>query len=310
MEIITGVDEVGRGPLAGPVVAAAVVLSDDHPIEGLRDSKKLSKKRRNELYPIIIEHALGIGIGEASVSTIDKINIREATFLAMERALEKLPMVPDRALVDGEALRSQKIPNEGVVKGDDKIESIMAASIIAKVTRDRIMSHYGRIFPEYGFERNSGYGTKEHLDALDHYMATPIHRRTFSPVKDKMPTIGWLLENDRISWMCEKLAGLYLRDSGYDILEVDHGNEAEQKINIIANENGDQTVFVKVETIPIDHDDKIEFSIKDDEAIRLKKSVESYYSELDVKEDHRIDMIFIRLNKNNPPSIKHFKGII
>jgi Holliday junction resolvase-like predicted endonuclease len=125
-----------------------------------------------------------------------------------------------------------------------------------------------------------------------------------------MPTIGWLLENDRISWMCEKLAGLYLRDSGYDILEVDHGNEAEQKINIIANENGDQTVFVKVETIPIDHDDNIEFSIKDDEAIRLKKSVESYYSGLDVKEDHRIDMIFIRLNKNNPPSIKHFKGII
>ena len=310
MEMIAGVDEVGRGPLAGPVVAAAVVLPKDHSIEGLKDSKKLSKKRRTELYPIIIEHALGTGIGEVGVSTIDKINIREATFLAMDRALAQLPMVPDRALIDGEALRSQQIPNVGVIKGDDKIDSIKAASIIAKVTRDNIMAQYGKVYPEYGFDSNSGYGTKIHLDALDRYRATPIHRRSFSPVKNKMPTISWLLDNDRIPWMCEKLAALYLRDRGYDIIEIDHGYEKEQRINIIAKDNDDLTIFVNVRVLPLDHDDRIKFSANTEELISIKDAVGSCSYEAEVPKLHRIDVISVRLNKNNPPNIKHFKGII
>ena len=189
---VAGVDEVGRGPLAGPVVAGAVILPERHEIKGLMDSKKLTKKKREMLYPIILAKALGTGIGIVSVQKIDEINIREATFLAMERALGNLPMVPDSALIDGESLKSQIIPNKGIIKGDDKIDSIKAASIIAKVTRDRIMFHYGKIFPEYGFGQNSGYGTKVHMEALHKYKSTPIHRRTFSPVKKEMPTIRWL----------------------------------------------------------------------------------------------------------------------
>ena len=221
---VAGVDEVGRGPLAGPVVAGAVVLPEKHEIEGLMDSKKLTKKKREILYPIILAKALGTGIGIVSVQKIDEINIREATFLAMERALENLPMVPHSALIDGESLKSQIIPNKGIIKGDDKIDSIKAASIIAKVTRDRIMFHYGKIFPEYGFEQNSGYGTKVHMEALNKYKSTPIHRRTFSPVKKEMPTIKWLNENNRVQWMCEKLAALYLMENNFEIKKINHKN--------------------------------------------------------------------------------------
>ena len=140
MEIIAGVDEVGRGPLAGPVMAAAVVLPEDHTIEGLRDSKKLSKLKREKLFPIIQEQALGIGIGEVGVKTIDKINIREATLKAMQIALGNLPIRPDKALIDGHPLKNQIIPNEGIMGGDDLIDAIKAAAITAKVTRDKIMS--------------------------------------------------------------------------------------------------------------------------------------------------------------------------
>ena len=201
MRIIAGVDEVGRGPLAGPVVAAAVILPKDHTIEGLRDSKKISKKRRESLFPLIYEQAIDIGTGEIDVKTIDKINIREATFKAMKMALDDLSTIPDRALIDGHPLNDQSIPNEGIIGGDDKVDSIKAASIIAKVTRDRIMKEYSIIFPEYGFENHSGYGTKIHIEALEKYRATPIHRRSFKPVKNLMPTFKWLVDHDRISWM-------------------------------------------------------------------------------------------------------------
>ena len=179
MEIIAGVDEVGRGPLAGPVLAAAVILPDDHTIDGLRDSKKLSKLKREKLFPIIEEQALGIGIGHVDVKTIDEINIREATLKAMQIALGTLPIKPDKALIDGHPLKNQVIPNEGIVGGDDLIDSIKASSIVAKVTRDKMMADYGRIFPEYGFEKHNGYGTEFHRKKLIQLGATPLHRKTF-----------------------------------------------------------------------------------------------------------------------------------
>ena len=247
MEIIAGVDEVGRGPLAGPVLAAAVVLSDDHTIEGLRDSKKLSKIQREKLYPIIIKQAMGIGIGQVDVKTIDKINIREATLKAMQIALGNLPRRPDKALIDGHPLKNQIIPNEGIIGGDDLIDSIKAASIIAKVTRDKIMAHYGRIFPEYGFEKNNGYGTEFHMSALKEYRATPIHRRSFNPVDKNMPTFTWLSEQKRIGWMGEKLAALYLKGIGLEILEMNRNCPPHGEIDIIAK-NGNEIVFVEVKT--------------------------------------------------------------
>ena len=308
---VAGVDEVGRGPLAGPVVAAAVVLPEEHEIEGLMDSKKLTKKKRETLYPIILAKALGTGIGMGSVQKIDEINIREATFLAMERALKDLPMVPHSALIDGESLKSQIIPNKGIIKGDDKIDSIKAASIIAKVTRDRIMFHYGKIFPEYGFEQNSGYGTKVHMEALHKYKSTPIHRRTFSPVKRAMPTIKWLYENNRIQWMCEKLAALYLMENNFEIKKVDHKNFSNDGLNIFAISPDNQIVLFKVVQKSFVGDRTEVMHIINEDALLTK----IYSSEL--LDDYeigsiapRVDTLTVELIKNKSPRIEHFKGII
>ena len=308
---VAGVDEVGRGPLAGPVVAAAVVLPEKHNIEGLMDSKKLTKKKREKLFPIILAKAVGTGIGIVSVKKIDEINIREATFLAMERALENLPIVPHSALIDGESLRSQIIPNKGIIKGDDKIDSIKAASIIAKVTRDRIMFQYGKIFPEYGFEQNSGYGTKVHMEALHKYKSTPIHRRTFSPVKKAMPTIKWLYENNRIQWMCEKLAALYLMDNNFEIKKVNHKNFSNDGVNIFAISPDNQIVLFKVVQKSFVGDRTEVMHIINEDALLTK----IYSSEL--LDDYeigsivpRVDTLTVELIKNKSPRIEHFKGII
>lgn len=307
MRIIAGVDEVGRGPLAGPVVAAAVILPKDHTIEGLRDSKKISKKRRESLFPLIYEQAIDIGIGEVDVKTIDKINIREATFKAMKMALDDLSTIPDRALIDGHPLNDQSIPNEGIIGGDDKVDSIKAASIIAKVTRDRIMKEYSIIFPEYGFENHSGYGTKIHIEALEKYRATPIHRRSFKPVKNLMPTFKWLVDHDRISWMGKKLAALHLKKSGMSVRHLDWEGISNNSIDIVAKDN-DHLIFVDVNTYYKNQDDLK----KDNEVDRLKKNMlpamNLYLSDKLAVSNFRIDSISVILRSNNP-EILHNKDI-
>ena len=177
--IICGVDEAGRGPLAGPVCAAAVILPPHIEIPGLNDSKKLTDKRRRELFPIIQEQAIAYGIAIADHKEIDEINILQATFLAMERALAQLHCKPDIALIDGNRARDFGVPVETIVSGDSRSASIAAASILAKVTRDDMMLEQGRLFPQYGFEIHKGYGTKAHYEALRQYGPCPIHRRTF-----------------------------------------------------------------------------------------------------------------------------------
>ncbi len=307
MRIIAGVDEVGRGPLAGPVVAAAVILPKDHTIEGLRDSKKISKKRRESLFPLIYEQAIDIGIGEVDVKTIDKINIREATFKAMKMALDDLSTIPDRALIDGHPLNDQSIPNEGIIGGDDKVDSIKAASIIAKVTRDRIMKEYSIIFPEYGFENHSGYGTKIHIEALEKYRATPIHRRSFKPVKNLMPTFKWLVDHDRISWMGKKLAALHLKKRGMSVRHLDWEGISNNSIDIVAKEN-DHLIFVDVNTYYKNQGDLK----KDSEVDRLKKNMlpamNLYLSDKLAVSNFRIDSISVILRSNNP-EILHNKDI-
>ncbi|CUI57478.1 ribonuclease HII [Cognatishimia activa] len=179
---VVGVDEVGRGPLAGPVMAAAVVLSPDRIPEGLNDSKKLGVKRRESLYEQILEVA-DVGFGEATVEEIDQINILQASLLAMRRAVHDLKSPADYALVDGKFIpKGLNIPAEGVVKGDAKSVSISAASIVAKIRRDRLMESLAQQFPGYGWERNAGYPTVEHREALKNLGVTPHHRRSFAPV--------------------------------------------------------------------------------------------------------------------------------
>ncbi len=179
VEIICGVDEAGRGPLAGPVCAAAVILPRGLEIPGLNDSKKLTDKRRRELLPIIQEQALAYGIAFASHEEIDRINILQATFLAMERALSQLQIRPDLALIDGNRQRDFGIKVETVVKGDARSANIAAASVLAKVTRDDYMEAMALEYPGYGFEIHKGYGTKAHYEALRALGPSPIHRMTF-----------------------------------------------------------------------------------------------------------------------------------
>ncbi len=181
---IAGVDEVGRGCLAGPVVAAAVILDPNRPIKGLRDSKKLSAKKRDELAEEIKEKALAWSVAAMGPEVIDKINILQATLEAMKAAVEKLPVEPDFVQVDGNKLPKWKWLSEAVVKGDDKVEWISAASIIAKTTRDAYMCNMAELYPQYGFEHHVGYGTAEHIKALKAYGPTPIHRKTFAPVRE------------------------------------------------------------------------------------------------------------------------------
>ena len=176
---VCGVDEAGRGPLAGPVCAAAVILPPHLDIPGLDDSKKLSDKRRRELMPIIKEQAVAYGIGFASHEEIDKINILQATFLAMERALAQLDGKADFALIDGNREKDFGLPVKTVVKGDSLSANIAAASVLAKVTRDDYMDEMAIQYPEYGFEIHKGYGTKAHYEALRTYGHCPIHRLTF-----------------------------------------------------------------------------------------------------------------------------------
>ena len=176
---ICGVDEAGRGPLAGPVCAAAVILPAHLEIPGLNDSKKLTDKKRRELFPIIKEQAIAYGIGLASHEEIDEINILQATFLAMQRAIDQLKGKAEFALIDGNREKDFGLPVMTVVKGDSRSASIAAASILAKVTRDDILEEQAKLYPQYGFEIHKGYGTKAHYEALRTYGPSPIHRMTF-----------------------------------------------------------------------------------------------------------------------------------
>lgn len=178
--LICGVDEAGRGPLAGPVCAAAVILPPDLELEGLNDSKKLSEKRREALYPLICEQALAYGIAFASEQEIDELNILQATFLAMRRAVGQLGLKPDLALVDGNREPDfGDIPVRTIIKGDSRSANIAAASILAKVTRDRFMLEQDAVYPQYGFAVHKGYGTQKHYAALHEFGPCPIHRRSF-----------------------------------------------------------------------------------------------------------------------------------
>lgn len=183
MDLIAGVDEVGRGPLIGPVVASAVILPKNYKLEGLTDSKKLSEKKRNEFYKIIKKDALSIGIGIINEEKIDEVNIYEATKLAMKEAINNLKIKPQHILIDAMPLDID-IPTTSIIKGDAKSESIAAASVIAKVTRDSMMYELDKKYPQYGFGNHKGYPTKKHIEAIHEYGLIPGYRKTYAPIKD------------------------------------------------------------------------------------------------------------------------------
>ncbi len=181
VEYIAGVDEVGRGPLIGPVVTAAVILPKDYYDERINDSKKLTEKKRELLYDVIMENAIAVGIGMSSNEVIDEINILEATKKAMKEAINNLSVKPEHVLIDAVKLDID-IPSTSIIKGDAKSQSIAAASIIAKVTRDRMLIEWDKKYPEYDFKHNKGYGTKKHIEAIYKYGVLKEHRKTFEPI--------------------------------------------------------------------------------------------------------------------------------
>ncbi|WP_020656606.1 ribonuclease HII [Massilia niastensis] len=183
-DIVCGVDEAGRGPLAGPVFAAAVILDPSRPIEGLRDSKKLTEARRDELAPLIREHALAWAIAECSCEEIDSLNILQATMLAMRRAVEALATIPTIALIDGNRCPTMEVRAHAIVEGDDKVHAISAASILAKTARDAELVRLHALYPQYCFDQHKGYSTPLHLERLRAHGPSPVHRRSFAPVRN------------------------------------------------------------------------------------------------------------------------------
>lgn len=184
--LIAGIDEAGRGPLAGPVIAAAVIFHPDKPILGVADSKKLTAKKREELFEKIIAECLCYGVGRADAEEIDRLNILQANFLAMRRAVEQLSVKPNKILIDGNQCPPLDYEMEAIVQGDAKVAVISAASIIAKVVRDREMELYEKQFPGYGFAEHKGYGTAEHMAAIQRLGITSIHRKSFAPVRQRL----------------------------------------------------------------------------------------------------------------------------
>ena len=306
MAYIAGVDEAGRGPLAGPVVAAAVILPDDHEIEGLRDSKKLTAKKRESLFEEINTKAVSIGIGIVNEKDIDRLNVLAATQKAMQMALGRLNKKPTLALIDGYKLPNQVIPNKGIIKGDTKVESIMAASIIAKVTRDTIMLEYDKIFPEYGFAKHKGYGTKQHMDALTNFKATSIHRKSFKPVSLNLPTITWLQKSKRVSKIGEQLAACKLLNDGHVIISMNENCAPHGEIDIISEKDG-LLIFTEVKTFSKEQIGTPELKIDINKLKKLENAINSYVSKNNIDSDIRLNGMTVRLGKNH--SIKKFEGI-
>ena len=218
--LIAGVDEAGRGPLAGPVVAASVIFSNNTYIEGVNDSKKISKKNREFLYEEILSKALHVGIGIIHSPEIDKINILQATKKAMKSSLDNLDIKPDLVLIDGNQIEIKNYNQRSIIKGDSKSFSIASASIIAKVTRDSIMFDYDKIIPEYGFSNNKGYGTKTHFKAILEHKASIAHRQSFKPVNKHIPSFKHYVQNNILNKLLIQLAGDYLIKNNHRIIEV------------------------------------------------------------------------------------------
>jgi len=307
MALIAGVDEAGRGPLAGPVVAAAVILPNYYDLKGLDDSKKLTPKKRSQLFVEIQHQATAIGVGVVAAAEIDKTNILQATQQAMKMALGRLKPRPDQAVIDGHELPTQIIPNKGVIKGDQTVDVIKAASIIAKVTRDNMMEQYDIIFPAYGFRKHKGYGTREHMDKLRLNKACVIHRKSFKPVASAMPTLSWLRKEDGIGQWGEQTAAVYLLERGYEIVAMNVHCDPYGEIDIIAEKDG-IIIFVEVKTYSKKQLGTPAQNIDQNKLKKLEAAIHKYVVDMKVKKDIFLDVICVYL-KPSIPMFEHFKGI-
>lgn len=323
---LCGIDEVGRGPLAGPVVAAAVVFDKGGSVCGAYDSKQLGKKRREEVFACIEAQALGIGVGVVDPDYIDRYNILQATYEAMRRALSALPVIPEAVLVDGAIIPGLAIPQRKLIRGDETSQVIAAASIVAKVTRDRLMEDWDLVYPGYGFAHNSGYGTTEHLEALARRGVTPIHRSSFGPVRQAL-SLG-LEDHDhrardgrkRTGAIGEGLAVAALTAKGYRLV-AQNWRVAAGELDIVM-EDGDTLVFVEVRSRRgFTADQPLQealASVDPEKQARLRRLAEWFMKDRDLKErsstriydGFRFDVVAVVTENENEdqPLVWHCEG--
>ena len=302
IKYIGGVDEAGRGPLAGPVVAACVILDPNIIIEGINDSKKITPKKRYEIFQIIKEKAIDVSVGIANEDEIDDINILQATFLAMKRSVGNLSISPDLLLIDGPYSDIKLIKVKNIVKGDSKSASIGAASIIAKVTRDNIMKQYDSIYPRYGFSKHKGYGTKYHIEQLIKYKASPIHRKTFRIVKENLPNYQYYESNKNFDLLGLQIIATKLIKRNYILFEknivLDRVNDIIdflftknnkiKLIKVIINENNQRVSFGKN-------------NIEDINSYII--NINNIISEKDLNKEVSFNVILIEFKPKNKPQI-------
>ena len=264
---IVGIDEAGRGPLAGPVVAVALNWGDADIIEGVKDSKKISEKKRLILFDKIMDNALDVGIGIVHEDKIDEINILESTYLAMRKAVGRLKIKPDLLLVDGNRADIHHVEQKNIIKGDSLSYTIACASIIAKVTRDLMMIEYAKIFPDYKFQNHKGYGTKFHVETIKKKFACPIHRKSFKPISDYLPQLKNFKEDQKIALLGIQMVGSYLVKNHFNILLInDRYDMVVSKENILVLLSidvsiGKKTINSKIPLNGVNFDSKIKQSL-------------------------------------------------
>ncbi len=296
---VAGCDEAGRGPLCGPVVSAVVIMPPESRIPRVNDSKKLTEKTREELYARITAEAVAWSVGAVDNETVDKINILQATKQSVRQALADITLKPDMLLTDALYIGGISIPQKSFIKGDANLYCIAAASIIAKVTRDRLMYEYDRQYPQYGFAANKGYGTEEHMQALKKYGPTPIHRRTF---------IHGITEHTHafVGRSGEKAAAEYLRGKGYEIITANF-KRADGEIDIIAAKDG-ITVFAEVKARGDSSFGKPEECVNIEKQRRIVKTANRYMLEHGLFSGVRFDIVAVDIRPEGGYAIRHYEN--
>ncbi|NQV41497.1 MAG: ribonuclease HII [Candidatus Marinimicrobia bacterium] len=307
-KVIAGVDEAGRGPLAGPVVASAVILNPNDIPEGLRDSKKLSEKRRGVLAREIRSKALAIGVGIVHEQDIDRNNILQATFEAMRQAISNLDADFSQVQVDGNhKIPGLKMDQECIIGGDDLVPEISAASIIAKTTRDAMMISYDKLFPEYSFKSHKGYGSKMHMETLRELGRTPVHRRSFRPV-DSCPNKNYQYYKQEPSYgrMGEIIAGMYLIRNGYHLLEHSYHAGREGELDLIASKS-EEVIFVEVKSFAGETDDSLALErVTPAKQKQIARIAEMYLEKHEIDQPEcRFDIITVNFSEPKP-QINHY----
>jgi len=304
--LLCGVDEAGRGPIAGPVVAAAIMLPPGIIIEGINDSKKLTASTRDHLYGIIIKNSISIGIGIIHEREIDKLNILNATHKAMDTAIRGLSVTPDTILVDGNPVTLSYPRLINVIHGDALSQTIAAASIIAKVIRDRMMINYSRVYPEFGFESHKGYGTRRHFSRLKDLRATPIHRRSFSPVCRYLPGVEHYQNRQWLGCLGEQYAAGALVKLGYEIRAIKYVLHGVGEIDII-HEEDNEIVFSEVKTGSALYEQNPLYRIDAKKRDRILQTAGSYLEKIGFSGHPRFDVISVQFS-GEKPKINRIKG--